>query len=93
MVKQEGGDDFPSEVDLELGLFLKYKKPWLYWRALGRYDSNGSFVKPVTWSESKQMPKEELDTYLELDRLFAIRRAQALKKKETPHAKPLRRKK
>ena len=79
MVRQKSSADFPSEVDLDPELFHRHKKGWLYWHALGRYDSNDKFEPPVTFEESKRMPKDELDTYLELDRLYSIRRAQVLK--------------
>lgn len=76
MLTQEEQTDFPAYLDLDMQAFRKYKRSWLLWRTCGSFDTHGSFIPPVSFTEAMAMPKDELDTYFELDRLIAIRQKQ-----------------
>lgn len=64
LADKEPTSDIPHKLHITLEAFRKHKDGWLYWRAL---KDEG---KPVSFVEAKQLSKEELDVYLELDNLF-----------------------
>lgn len=82
LLTQETGEDFPSEVDIPLDVFHKLKRKWKLWHATGQYNSNGSFVPAIDFFQARSMPKDEIDFYLIMDNLLAIRQRQEAKKKQ-----------
>ncbi len=51
--------------------FLKYRELWkTLWRPLGRYDGNGNWVPPVSFSEARELPQGMLIVFQELDFFF-----------------------
>ena len=80
MFKNDKGDDLPAVIDVGLSDFHKYKGDWLLWRALGKFDGNGNWTAPLSFMEALELPKAMLDTFLELDSIFAKMQRQRAKK-------------
>jgi hypothetical protein len=59
-------NDIPHAAGITHENFIKYRKSWLLWRALGHY-SDGLFVAPISFNEALQLPKNMLDVFFELD--------------------------
>lgn len=83
-VESSPRDDLPLECPVNYQTFKKYKDPWAYWRALGHFDGNGSFVAPVSFEEAKQMPRSEIDFYLDMDNLLLRMKRHRAKQKGKP---------
>jgi hypothetical protein len=71
MLKHKAGDDVPSEVDISREDFMKYRDGWKLWRAVGRYDGNGSWIPQISFKEAAELPKAMLDVFQELDFFLA----------------------
>jgi hypothetical protein len=80
-VESEVKSDLPEHSPIDYQAFQKYKSSWLYWRALGHVDSNGSFVAPVLLEDAKRMPKDEIDFYFDMDSLLSRMQRNHAKKK------------
>lgn len=52
--------------------FTRYKDAWLRYRQIGNFDANGNFMSPISFLEAEQLPKVMMDTFNELDHLYAI---------------------
>lgn len=83
MLKQAESKDFPAYLDLDVTQFRRTKKDWLLWRMCGHTDANGNFDPdiPAFIMARRDIPKDELEMYFELDRLIAIRLKQTQEKK------------
>lgn len=76
------GDDLPLVYEIDPDTFHKFKHNWLLYRQLGCYDGNGNFEPPVSFLEARQLPKEEMDFYFQMDEIMRKKLAQLTKKKE-----------
>lgn len=72
LARQTPKDTFPSEVDLSLENFEKYKSKWLKYRRAGSRDAAGNFISPISYLEAEQLPKSMMDTFHELNYLYSI---------------------
>lgn len=80
-MKEQKGDDLPYDLGILYEDYRDYKDEWILWRTLGRYDSNGVWVAPVSFLEAELLPKRKLDLFFSLDNIFEIMRKQNAKKK------------
>lgn len=60
--------------------FHRLKRKWKLWHAVGHHDANGVFIAPVDFFQATEMPKDEIDFYLDMDNLFSIFQRQEAKK-------------
>lgn len=58
-------------VDFTLEEFNKHKGNWLLYRSMGKLGENGIFEAPLSYFESQQMPRRELEIFMSLDDLAA----------------------
>jgi hypothetical protein len=78
---KKSGNDLPLVYEIDPDAFHKYKMSWLLYRQLGRYDGNGDFEPPLNFLEARQLPKEEMDFYFQMDEIMRKKIAQLRKQK------------
>lgn len=66
---------------MDYDAFLRYRGNWLLWRALGHKTSDGLWVAPLSFAEANHYPKQMIDIFLELDRLYGKMERTYLKNK------------
>jgi hypothetical protein len=81
IARQKPTDNFPVEIDTTLDNFERFKGKWLRYRRVGSFDANGNFRAPISFLEAEQLPKIMIDTFRELDFLYAIAQRIAAKEK------------
>jgi hypothetical protein len=81
LFRTNNSDDLPLVYDIDHDAFLQYRKSWLLWRALGHYDSNGSWVRPLSFVEADELPNEKIRLFLDMDDIFEKKRRQLAKNK------------
>lgn len=79
---KKSSDDLPLVYDIDPDAFRKYKGKWLLYRSMGCYDGNGNFTPPLSFLEASQLPKEEIDFFLDMDDILARKQRQLDKKKK-----------
>ena len=57
---------------MDIHKFHKYKAGLLLYRSCGSFDANGNFIRPVDFLQARQLPKEEIDIYFQLDDFLVI---------------------
>lgn len=71
----------PNTTDIRMADFLKYRDLWLLYRSVGRYDSNGAWVRPISFLDAARIPKRMMDTFLDMDSFYEhVKRDQEKKK-------------
>jgi len=72
LVNQAPRTAIPVSIDMDMNKFHKYKAGWLLYRSCGSFDASGNFVRSIDYLQARQIPKEELDIYFELDDFMVI---------------------
>jgi hypothetical protein len=81
LARQKPSDNFPVEIDTPLENFERFKGKWLRYRRSGSFDANGNFIAAISFLEAENLPKIMIDTFRELDFLYAIAQRIAAKEK------------
>jgi len=72
LVNQPPRTAIPVAIDMDINKFHKYKAGWLFYRSCGSFDASGNFVRPIDYLQARQLPKEEIDIYFQLDDFLVI---------------------
>jgi hypothetical protein len=61
--------------------FYRYRGDWLLYRSLGHFSDAGAFIPPLSYADAQQMPKRQVEMFMEFDDITDRLQKQMSKKK------------